>query len=140
MATVYEIPPDVLIEKIALDLKDKGKLKMPEWAKFTKTGAHKEKPPQDNNWWWIRAASILRKTYTNGPVGTQRLRTVYGGKKNRGVRPERFYRAGGKIIRTILQDFDTMGFTEKVKGGRKITSKGQSYLDKIATELAKKSK
>ena len=140
MATVYEIPPDVLIEKIALDLKDKGKLKMPEWAKFTKTGAHKEKPPQDNNWWWIRAASILRKTYTNGPVGTQRLRTVYGGKKNRGVRPERFYRAGGKIIRTILQDFDTMGFTEKVKGGRKITSKGQSYLDKIATELATKSK
>lgn len=140
MATVYEIPPDVLIEKVALDLKDKGKLKMPEWAKFVKTGPHKGRAPQDDNWWWIRAASILRKVYINSPVGIQRLRTVYGGKKNRGVKPERFYRASGKIIRVILQEFDGMGLTEKAKEGRKITPKGQSYLDKIATELAKKSK
>ncbi|MBN2014575.1 MAG: 30S ribosomal protein S19e [Candidatus Altiarchaeota archaeon] len=140
MATVYEIPTKIMMEKTAFDLKDKNKMQMPEWAKFVKTGAHKEKAPQDDNWWWIRAASILRKVYINGPVGIQRLRTAYGGKKNRGSKPERFYRASGKIIRVILQEFDKMGFTEKVKEGRKITPKGQSYLDKIATDLAKKSK
>ncbi len=141
MATVYEIPSDVMINEVALDLRDKNRLKMPDWAKSVKTGVHKEKAPEDDNWWWIRAASILRKIYFNGPVGVQRLRTVYGGKKNRGVKPEKFCRAGGKNIRVILQEFDRLGFTEKInRTGRKITPKGQSYLDKIATELTKKTK
>ena len=140
MTTVYEIPPDKMIEIVADDLKNNVKLKMPEWAKFVKTGAHRERMPQNDDWWWIRSASILRKIYINGPVGVQRLRTAYGGKKNRGVKPEKFYRAGGKIIRSILQEFDRIGFTEKVNNGRKITPKGQSYLDKLATEISRKSK
>jgi len=140
MTTVYEIPHEKMIEIVADDLKNKMKFKMPDWANFVKTGAHKEKMPQDDDWWWIRSASILRKIYINGPVGVQRLRTAYGGKKNRGVKPERFYRAGGKIIRSILQEFDKIGFTEKVDNGRKITPKGQSYLDKLATEFSRKSK
>ncbi len=140
MTTVYEIPPDKMIEVVADDLKNKVKFNMPEWAKFVKTGAHKERMPQNYDWWWIRSASVLRKVYLNGPVGVQRLRTAYGGKKNRGVKPERFYRAGGKIIRSILIEFDKVGFTEKVNGGRRITPKGQSYLDKLATEFSRKSK
>jgi small subunit ribosomal protein S19e len=140
MATVYEIPPGEMIKAVALDLKEKEKLKMPDWAAHVKTGAQKEKAPQDADWWYMRAASVLRKIYVNGPVGVQRLRSAYGGKKNRGVKPERFYRGGGKIVRVVLQEFDKKGFTEKVKDGRKLSSKGQSYLDKIASELAKKSK
>lgn len=140
MTTVYEIPPDKMIEVVADDLKNKVKFNMPEWANFVKTGAHKERMPQNYDWWWIRSASVLRKVYLNGPVGVQRLRTAYGGKKNRGVKPERFYRAGGKIIRSILIEFDKVGFTEKVTGGRRITPKGQSYLDKLATEFSRKSK
>jgi small subunit ribosomal protein S19e len=137
MTTVYEIPPEKMIEIVAKNLKNKVKLKKPEWVKFVKTGAHKEKMPQDDDMWWIRSASILRKVYINGPVGVQRLRTAYGGKKNRGVKPEKFYRASGKIIRTILQEFDKLGFTEKMGKGRKITPKGQSYLDKLATEFSR---
>ena len=140
MATVYEIAPEELIKAVALDLKEKEKLKMPDWAAHVKTGAQKERAPENEDWWYVRAASILRKIYVNGPVGVQRLRTAYGGKKNRGVKPERFYRGGGKIVRVVLQEFDKKGFTEKVKDGRKLSSKGQSYLDKIASELAKKTK
>ena len=73
----------------------------------------------------------------NGPIGVQRLRTAYGGRKNRGFKPEKFRRAGGKVIRTILKDLDQLGFTEKVSGGRKVTAKGQSYLDKIAGSIVK---
>ncbi|MCK5140228.1 MAG: 40S ribosomal protein S19, partial [Thermodesulfovibrionia bacterium] len=105
MATVYDVKPDVLIERVAEDLRNNVKLKRPEWVSFVKTGAHNERMPEDPGWWEIRAASILRKVYTNGPVGVQRLRTAYGGRKNRGVKPEKFCRAGGSILRTILKEF-----------------------------------
>jgi small subunit ribosomal protein S19e len=137
MATVYEIPADKLINEVACDLKEKVKLKRPEWALFAKTGAHKERQADDEDWWWIRAASILRKIYLNGPIGVQKLRTTYGGRKNRGAKPEEFHKAGGKNIRVILKEFDQLGFTEKVSGGRRITAKGQSYLDKITGNILK---
>ena len=65
-----------------------------------------------------------------------RLRTVYGSRKNRGMKPERFKKSGGKIIRTILQQADKAGFTEiiKIKGkksGRQLTKVGKEFLDNI---------
>jgi len=74
MATVYDVPADKLIEKVARDLKESVKFERPEWALFVKTGSHKERQPDDENWWWIRAASVLRKIYLNGPIGVERLR------------------------------------------------------------------
>ncbi|RLI93833.1 MAG: 30S ribosomal protein S19e, partial [Candidatus Altiarchaeales archaeon] len=49
MATVYEVPADELIERVAEDLKKNIKFKRPEWAKFVKTGAHKERMPQNRD-------------------------------------------------------------------------------------------
>ncbi len=135
MATVYDVDAGKLNEAVAKDLRESVKLKKPEWANFVKTGANKERYPDSDDWWYNRAASMLRKVYVDGPIGVQRLRTVYGSRKRRGHRSKRFYRSGGKIIRTILLEFDGLGFTEKVKEGRKITAKGQSYLDKIASKL-----
>ncbi len=137
MATVYEVPTDKLIAKTAEDLKTNIKLKRPDWTEFVKTGTHRERQPDNPDWWYSRAASILRKVYINGPVGVQRLRTVYGDRKHRGVKPEEFRRAGGKILRIILKEFDNLGFTEKSGNGRIITKKGQSYLDKISSEINK---
>ena len=68
------------------------------------------------------------------------MRTKYGSKKNRGFAPERFQRAGGKIIRTILQQADKAGFTEiaqDIKGvrskkpGRQLTAKGKEFMEAI---------
>lgn len=137
MATVYEVPPDKLIAKTAEDLKTNIKLKRPDWTEFVKTGTHRERQPDNPDWWYSRAASLLRKVYINGPVGVQRLRTAYGDRKHRGVKPEEFRRAGGKILRIILKEFDNLGFTEKSGNGRIITKKGQSYLDKISSEINK---
>lgn len=136
MATVYDTLQDELIKAVSDDLKANVKLNKPDWALFVKTGAHRERSPDNQDWWWVRAASVLRKVYIKGPVGVQRLRVAYGGRKHRGVKPEEFRRAGGKVIRTILAEFDKIGFTEKVEGGRRITPKGQSYLDKIASKLS----
>ena len=137
MTTVYDIPPGKLIQATALDLKEKIKLERPEWSHYVKTGANRERAPENEDWWWVRAAAVLRKIYVDGPVGVQKLRVIYGGRENKGHKPEKFRRAGGKIIRTVLQEFDKRGYTEKLgKEGRRITAKGKSYLDRIASTIA----
>jgi small subunit ribosomal protein S19e len=130
----YDIDPQELINRTAEKLKKLPELTPPEWAKFVKTGAHKERPPINNDWWYTRAASILRKIQKLGPIGTNKLRRKYGGKKNRGSKPEEFRKGSGKIIRTILQQLDKAGLTEHtekgVHKGRILTKKGVSFLNK----------
>ncbi len=137
MVTVYDVPADKLIEKVAKEFKKYKELTPPPWAKFVKTGVHKERPPDNPDWWYIRAASILRRIYIDGPVGVSRLRTYYGGRKKFGSAPEHFRKASGAIIRRILQQLESLGLVEKTKKGRAITPKGRSFLDKMATQVAK---
>lgn len=44
-------------------------------------------------------------------VGVGALRRIYGKAKNRGVRPEHFSKAGGAIIRSILQNLENVRAT-----------------------------
>ena len=136
MVTVYDVEAGVLIRDAGVDLKNLKEIQKPEWAEIVKTGPGQERLPDDPDWWYYRAASVLRKVYTRGPIGVSKLRTYYGKKKNRGVRPEKFYKASGKIIRTVLQQLETAGYVQyKEKGvhkGRVITGKGQSFLDNVA--------
>lgn len=78
MAKVYDVPADVLIERLSTALKSED-IPAPSWIPFVKTGAHAEKPPQDREWWQTRCASIMRKIYLNGPIGINALRNDYGG-------------------------------------------------------------
>jgi len=138
VATVYDVKPDALITETAKNLKENIKLAKPDWAENVKTGTNKERAPDDPDWWWVRGASLLRRIYVDGPVGVERLRVHYGGRKRRGRRPPEFRKSGGKILRALLQEFDKQGFTEKVGGtggGRKVTGKGQKYLDNIASKI-----
>ncbi|MCL5018789.1 MAG: 40S ribosomal protein S19 [Candidatus Pacearchaeota archaeon] len=138
--SVYEMSPQEYNLKLAEALKNVPEFKAPEWVNFVKSSSSKERPIEDADFWHKRAASILRQIYKNGIVGVSRLRTRYGSKMNRGVRPERFVKSGGKIIRTILQQADAAGFTETIKSikgtkekrpGRKLTAKGKSFLEEI---------
>jgi len=143
MATIYEVPADKLNEKLAEALKNLEEFKMPEWASFVKTSVSRLRPPQEDSWWYKRAASILRQIYVRGVVGVNRLRLKYGGKKNRGAKPEEFRKGGGKIIRTILQQAEKAGFVEKVEGkkkGRQLTKKGLEFMNNIAREISEKIK
>jgi len=141
--SVYEMSPQEFNLKLAEALKKLDEFAEPEWAQFVKSSPSKERPIEDVDFWHKRAASMLRQIYKNGTVGVNRLRTRYGSKKNRGVRPERFIKAGGKIIRTILQQSDKAGLTETlktVKGtkekrpGRRLTAKGKEFLESIGGE------
>lgn len=137
MTTVFDVPAEVLIDTVAEEFKNNDKINPPAWANFVKTGVHKERKPENPDWWFIRAASILRRVYMDGPVGVISLRTFYGGKKDRGVRPESFRKGSGAVIRTALHQLEDVGYVEKVEGGRVVTPAGRSFLDKISGEIIK---
>jgi small subunit ribosomal protein S19e len=139
MANIYDVDANRLIEKAAEELKKVDAIKAPEWAVFAKTGVHKERPPANQDWWYVRVAAVLRSVYKLGPIGVSKLRYKYGGRKNRGLKPEKFYRGSGNVLRKVLQQLEKAEFVRQTEvgnfKGRIITSKGKSFLDKIASTL-----
>ena len=133
---IYEIPADEYNKKLSEILKGMEEFKPPEWSLFVKSGNAKKRPPQNEDFWYNRASSILRQIYIQKVVGVNRLKTRYGSKKNRGMKPEKFKKGSGKIIRTILQQAEKAGLIEKHKdpikrSGRKLTDKGKELLDGV---------
>jgi small subunit ribosomal protein S19e len=139
---IYEIPKTELIERAAKELQKVAAIQPPAWAIFVKTGTSKQRQPARDDWWFVRAAAILRRlSDVDGPIGVQKLRTIYGSRKNRGHAPERFFKGSGNILRKILQQLEKAGFAKKIdKGlhkGRAITPQGLSFLGKIADAYMK---
>lgn len=137
MTTVYDVPASGLINKVAQRLKKDKKVTPPEWASYVKTGIHKEIPPLNEDWWYTRCASILRRVYIDGPVGVERLRSFYGGRRNRGSKPERFVKGSGSIVREAVQQLEKAGYVRNAKKGRAISPAGRSFLDNVADEVKK---
>ena len=139
MATAKDVPHEALIMKAAEELQKIEGIKPPEFASYAKTGVHKERPPTQENWWYIRSAAVLRKIYLGNSMGVERLRKVYGGRKNLGHRPEHKRPASGAVIRKVLQQLETAGFVKTEKGkGRVITPKGQSFINRVTKEIRSK--
>ncbi|NKQ38124.1 MAG: 30S ribosomal protein S19e [Methanosarcinales archaeon] len=137
MTTVYDVPATELISKVAEKLKENEHVNPPEWANYVKTGVHKELPPVEKDWWYIRCASVLRTIYTDGPVGVERMRSIYGGKKDRGSKPNIKAKGSGSIARKSLQQLESAGFVKSLKNGRIASPTGKSLLDTAAHELKK---
>jgi len=139
LPTPHDVEANALIEKLAKHLKENvGDVAPPSWSLTSKTGAHKERPPQDPDWWYVRCASLLRKLYIHAPVGTQRLRVEYGGRKRRGTSIEHTRASGGSAIREPLQQLEKAGLVGKEGAkGRKLTGEGVSLLNRISAEILK---
>jgi len=116
-------------------LKEMPEFEKPVWAELVKTSVTNKRPTSEVDFWYKRAASILRQIYIKGIVGVERLRTRYGGKKERGQRPPEFRKGSGKMIRLILQQAEIAGLLEKVKekkSGRRLTLEGKKLLEGVA--------
>ncbi|MDD4137146.1 MAG: 30S ribosomal protein S19e [Methanoregula sp.] len=137
MTTVYDVPADHIIRTVAEELKKKKEITPPAWAAFAKTGVHKEMPPEDPDWWFIRVAAVLRRIYVDGPMGVERMRSFYGGNKNRGSRPNKFRKGSGSILRKSVQQLEAAGLVIHDKTGRKVSPAGMAFLDAIAQEVLK---
>ena len=132
--SVYNIAHREFNEKLAEALKEIPEFEQPGWTYFVKTSVSRERPPSNSDFWHKRAASILKQIYINKIVGVNKLKTRYGGVKNRGAKPPEFRTGSGKMIRVILQQAETAGLVEKSKAkksGRQLTAKGKQLLEKI---------
>jgi small subunit ribosomal protein S19e len=139
LTTPNDVPAFKLIKKLAKYLKENvNAVSPPAWANMAKTGTHVEKQPQDPDWWYVRSASLLRKIYIHGPIGIEKLRADYGGRKNYGVKPEHAAKAGGSSVRKALQQLETAGYIETFKPrGRRLTREGRKVLHELAEEVSR---
>jgi small subunit ribosomal protein S19e len=136
MVTIYDVSSEKVIEKLAEKLKEAKSVSPPEWADFAKTGRHTEKAPIQPDWWYTRAASVLRKVYIKGPIGTSKLSAEYGGFADRGSRPNKAVKGSRSIARKCLMQLESSGLVTKDKNnGRIITAKGQALLDSVAKDV-----
>ena len=137
MPGVKDIDPNRLIAAAASELAKRKELTPPTWAAYAKTGVSRERPPQQQDWWFIRGASILRKL-DDQTLGVSRLRKIYGGRKNRGHKPEHRYPGSGAVVRNLLKQLEAAGFVKTEKGkGRTITKEGKAFLRTAAKQAAK---
>ncbi|NMJ86850.1 MAG: 30S ribosomal protein S19e [Thaumarchaeota archaeon] len=136
MVKVYDVPADILIEKLAEILKEDTSINPPAWSQFAKTGAHTERIPFNNNWWYVRCASLLRKVYLHGPIGLTDLKSAYGGGKQLGYSKSHHKDAGGSIIRKALQQLEAAGYVAKTNlKGRILTNEGMKRLDNLSKQI-----
>jgi len=135
MAKVYDVPADILVNRLSEILKNED-IPAPEWSLFVKTGTHAEKPPQNSDWWHVRCASILRKIYLHGPLSVNELRSMYGGGRPVGYGAAHHKDASGAIIRNAIHGLEKLTYVKKIeKKGRILTKQGTQKLDKLATEI-----
>jgi small subunit ribosomal protein S19e len=137
LPTPHDVPASLFIPRLAKYIKDNiDQVQPPPWAPLVKTSSHTQSQPDNSDWWFTRAASILRKTYIEGPIGLEHLRAEYGGRKSFGVRRQHTRKGGGTNIRKILQQLEAARLVETIKGkGRTITKEGRKILDHTAAEI-----
>lgn len=138
MVTIYDVPADALIEAVAARLEER--IDEPDWVEFTKTGAGRELPPEQDDFWYVRSASLLRKVAQNEPIGIERLATEYGSKKRGSnryiVRPGEHESGSRKLIRTSLQALEEEGLVTTAAGeGRRLSDEGEAFLSEVASEV-----
>jgi small subunit ribosomal protein S19e len=139
LTTPHDVPAQQYIDRLAKYLKENiDQVQPPTWATLAKTGSHVEKQPQNQDWWYTRAASILRKVYAHEPIGIEKLRSDYGGRKGFTVRPNHAAKAGGNNIRKILQQLEKAGLLQTTTPqGRRMSPKGRKLLQEVADDLHK---
>lgn len=134
--SIKDVRRQKLTEKLGEELKAIEEIQAPDWSHFVKTGSFKERPPDQSDWWYLRAGSILRRVFEQGPIGVSKLRSLYGGRENRGSSPEKSRKGSGKIIRTILQQLEDVELVTKTEDkGRKISPGGMALLDQISDQI-----
>jgi len=135
-----DIPVQMMIIKLSEELKKIEEMKPPAWSTFVKTGVSTERPPSQKDWWFLRSAAILRRVFMDGPRGVEKFRTTFGGRRKmpHGKKGSHHRKAGGKAIRTMLQQLEKAGYIQKVEKpskGRVITPKGQRIISKSSKEI-----
>jgi len=139
--SVKDVNQHEFVKAFAEFLKKSGKIKVPEWTDVVKLAIYKELAPYNDDWFYIRTASVARHLYIRSPVGVKSFAKIYGGRKNNGTCPSHFCPASRNVARKCLQALEQLKLVEKdANGGRRLSSQGHRDLDRIAAQLAGKSR
>ncbi len=126
--SLKRVTPGEAVNKIAAKLGKDGAVKEPEWIAGVKSGSVRQRLPGEG-FWFKRCAAVLRTISIHGPVGVERLRNKFGGKKKHAVHSPHHGKGAGKAIRTALQQLEAAGLVEKKARGRVVTAKGMKFVD-----------
>jgi small subunit ribosomal protein S19e len=140
MATLYDAPPEALVDALADELAERDAVEPPAWAEYAKTGAGRELPPEQDDFWYRRVASVLRKVAVDGPVGVGSLTTAYGsttdGSTRYRVAPAHSTGGSGSVTREAIQQLEAEDLLKQAGGeGRQVTADGRSLLDTTAGDV-----
>lgn len=125
------------MSKLVEEIKSIKEVQAPVWAPFVKTSVANQRPPMNPEWWEVRVASVLKKVLKFGPIGTNKLAKMYGGKQNRGHRPDIKKNGSRNITRKALQQLEAAGLIKQVsepKSGKVLTKEGKELLNKCGEE------
>ncbi|SOV74232.1 40S ribosomal protein S19 [Plasmodium sp. gorilla clade G3] len=136
---IKDVDADLFIRSYATHLKLHNKITYPKWCTFVKTGKGRKLAPLNEDWYFIRASSILRRLYLHPDIGVGFLRRQFSSKQRRGVAPNHTSLASGKILRSILQQLENLGYVEQnpKKKGRRLTTKGENAINNFARYINK---
>ncbi|MDD9953075.1 MAG: 40S ribosomal protein S19 [Candidatus Woesearchaeota archaeon] len=145
----FTVDARLLNRELAREMKERKIVSPPSWTPFVKTGMHKQRVPAARDWWFHRAAAVLRAVAVKGPIGTSKLAVKFGGRMNRGVKPDIFQPAGTNVLRKCLQQLEKAKLVKQAvhagHKGRVLTKEGTSFLkdamgrvEKMAPKVEKK--
>ncbi len=76
--------------------------------------------------------------YLHGPIGTARLATEFGGRRDDGSAPYHPRTGSRSVAREAMQQLESLGYLSKAdKRGRVVSPQGRRILDSLATEILK---
>eukprot|EP00009_Paramoeba_aestuarina_P005074 CAMPEP_0201521114 /NCGR_PEP_ID=MMETSP0161_2-20130828/14228_1 /ASSEMBLY_ACC=CAM_ASM_000251 /TAXON_ID=180227 /ORGANISM="Neoparamoeba aestuarina, Strain SoJaBio B1-5/56/2" /LENGTH=156 /DNA_ID=CAMNT_0047919691 /DNA_START=25 /DNA_END=495 /DNA_ORIENTATION=+ len=133
---VQDVEPNLWIEAFAQHLKAQGKLQVPDFVDYAKTGTSRILPPSNPDWFYVKSAAILRRIYIRPFTGIGGLKKVFGGVWGKN-RPLHFRKASGSVIRKSLQALEALNLIAKSDDeGRVITKIGRRDCDRIAMTVS----
>lgn len=135
MSEVKSIPSDEFVLKLAAALKNKGTIKTQKWHDYVKTGCSRLYTPANQDWFYIRAAAMLRRLNSRDAAGTGAFRRVFGNVHMSTSTPHHFTKSSGGLIRNILKQLEAAKFVEKTDKGRRLSKKGQQFLNDFAKSI-----
>merc|ERR1712224_828809 len=127
---VKDVSAHDFINAFSQHLKRQGKIEIPKWVDYVKTGHAKELAPVDPDWLYVRAAAIARRLYIRSGAGVGGLSKGFGSRANNGTCKEHKSFASRKVIRYLLQQMEEIGIMENHPAkGRRLTDEGRRELD-----------
>ena len=122
-----------LVSRLSRALVKDSSFNIDKYAVY-KSGVSKQRIPLDRQWVYYRAAAMLLRS-VQAPRSVNYFRKHFGSMKNRGVEPDKKYKASGFIVRHVLQQLELTNYvTSREMKGRYATEHCKQIIRNLINE------